>query len=426
MRATFAANRRQVLQGGAAAVAAALCPAPAIAQNAARIVVIGGGFGGANSARTLKALNPKFAITLVAESETYTAFPLSNAVLAGLRPLTAQQFGYQNIAAVGVTVVFQAAVAIDPSAKTVRLRNGDTIGYDRLVIAPGVDVRFDAIKGYNEAAAQIMPHAWTDGVQVALLQRQLQAMPAGGVVVISSPVTPVRCPLGPYERASMIAFYLKTEKPRGKVIVLDSKDTFVMRQQFERAWAELYPGMIEWVSLSDGGNVIEVDPSTKTLTTDFESYKADVANVIPPQRAGAIAQSAGVADRSGWCPIDPVTFESKLVPNIHVVGDAGIMGGMPKSAFSANAQAKACAAAVATLLRGEKVAEPRLINTCYSLVAPDYGITVAGVYKPADGLLADIQGAGGVSPIDAPHSQRALEAQFAEGWFKTITSEVFG
>ena len=251
-------------------MAAALCPAPAIAQNAARIVVIGGGFGGANSARALKALNPKFAITLIAESETYTAFPLSNAVLAGLRPLTAQQFGYQNIAAAGVTVAFQAAVAIDPSAKTVRLRNGDTIGYDRLVIAPGVDVRFDAIKGYNEAASLIMPHAWTDGVQVALLQRQLQAMPAGGVVVISSPVAPLRCPLGPYERASMIAFYLKTEKPRGKVIVLDSKDTFVMRQQFERAWTELYPGMIEWVSLSDGGNVIEVDPATKTLTTDFE------------------------------------------------------------------------------------------------------------------------------------------------------------
>jgi NADPH-dependent 2,4-dienoyl-CoA reductase/sulfur reductase-like enzyme len=180
------------------------------------------------------------------------------------------------------------------------------------------------------------------------------------------------------------------------------------------------------VSLSKGGKVNAVDVAGKTLKTDFGDHKADVANVIPPQRAGAIAQTAGVADRSGWCPVDPVTFESKLVPNIHVIGDAAIMGGMPKSAFSANAQAKVCASAVATLLRGEKPSEPRLINTCYSLIAPDYGITVAGVYKPANGVLADIEGAGGVSPIDAPKSARQLEAQFAEGWFRTLTSEVFG
>ena len=180
------------------------------------------------------------------------------------------------------------------------------------------------------------------------------------------------------------------------------------------------------MSLSKGGKVNAVDPATKTLKTDFSDHKADVANVIPPQRAGAIAQSAGVADRSGWCPVDPATFKSKLVPNIHVIGDAAIMGGMPKSAFSANSQAKVCAAQVITLLRGEKPPEPRLINTCYSLVAPDYGITVAGVYKPTNGVLADIEGAGGVSPAEAPASQRALEAQFAEGWFKTITGEVFG
>jgi NADPH-dependent 2,4-dienoyl-CoA reductase/sulfur reductase-like enzyme len=163
------------------------------------------------------------------------------------------------------------------------------------------------------------------------------------------------------------------------------------------------------------------------MVTDFGNHKADVANVIPPQRAGAIAQTAGVADRSGWCPVDPVTFESKLVPNIHVIGDAAIMGAMPKSAFSANSQAKVCAAQIVALLRGDKPVEPRLINTCYSLVAPDYGITVAGVYKPGpSGVLADIEGAGGVSPIEAPAAQRALEAQFAEGWFRTITSEVFG
>jgi NADPH-dependent 2,4-dienoyl-CoA reductase/sulfur reductase-like enzyme len=251
-------------------------------------------------------------------------------------------------------------------------------------------------------------------------------MEDGGTVVIVAPANPFRCPPGPYERASLIAHYLKTKKPKSKVIILDAKDAFSKQRLFLNAWAALYPDHLEWVSLSKGGKVNAVDAATKTLKTDFADHKADVANVIPPQKAGAIAQSAGVADRSGWCPVDPVTFESKLVPNIHVLGDAAIMGAMPKSAFSANAQAKVCAAAVADLLAGKTPPEPRLINTCYSLVAPDYGITVAGVYKPANGVLADIEGAGGVSPIDAPRENRALEAQFAEGWFKTITSEVFG
>jgi NADPH-dependent 2,4-dienoyl-CoA reductase/sulfur reductase-like enzyme len=210
------------------------------------------------------------------------------------------------------------------------------------------------------------------------------------------------------------------------VVILDAKDAFSKQRLFQNAWKELYPDHIEWVSLSKGGKVNAVDGATKTLKTDFSEHKADVANVIPPQRAAAVAQNAGVADRSGWCPVDAVTFESKLVPNIHVIGDAAIMGGMPKSAFSANAQAKACAVAVAALLAGRTPAEPRLINTCYSLISPDYGITVAGVYKPANGVLADIEGAGGVSPIDAPRENRALEAQFAESWFKTITGEVFG
>jgi NADPH-dependent 2,4-dienoyl-CoA reductase/sulfur reductase-like enzyme len=271
-----------------------------------------------------------------------------------------------------------------------------------------------------------MPHAWKAGEQTLLLRRQLEAMEDGGTVVISAPANPFRCPPGPYERASLIAYYLKTRKPKSKLILLDAKDAFSKQRLFQNAWTALYPNHLEWVSLSKGGKVNAVDAATKTLKTDFNDYKADVANVIPPQRAAAIAQSAGVADRSGWCPVDPVSFESKLVPNIHVIGDAAIMGAMPKSAFSANAQAKVCADAIAKLLGGGTPAEPRLINTCYSLVAPDYGITVAGVYKPADGVLADIQGAGGVSPIEAPQETRALEAEFADGWFKTITAEVFG
>ena len=417
-------SRRQFLK---TASAAALLPAPAIAQGAgAKVVVIGGGFAGASAARFLKKYDPQARVTLVEANRTFTACPFSNGILAGLRDLRAQQFNYDGVTADGVVLAFGTADEVDAPARTVSLLNGPKLPYDRLVMAPGIDLRFDALPGYDARAADIMPHAWKAGEQTLLLRHQLESMEDGGTVFIVAPANPFRCPPGPYERASLIAYYLKTKKPKSKVVILDAKDTFSKQRLFQNAWKELYPDQVEWVSLSQGGKVTSVKPAEMTLVTDFGTHKAAVANVIPPQRAGAIAQKAGVADRSGWCPVDPVTFESKQVPNIHVIGDAAIMGGMPKSAFSANAQAKVCAAAITTLLHGEKPVEPRLINTCYSLVAPDYGITVAGVYKPADGVLADIQGAGGVSPIDAPHSQRELEAQFAEGWFKTITSEVFG
>jgi NADPH-dependent 2,4-dienoyl-CoA reductase/sulfur reductase-like enzyme len=271
-----------------------------------------------------------------------------------------------------------------------------------------------------------MPHAWRAGDQTLLLRKQLESMDDGGLVVISAPANPFRCPPGPYERASLIAHYLKTRKPKSKLIILDAKDAFSKQGLFLAAWKELYPELIEWVPLSKGGRVTSVDPNSRTLVTEFGSHKASVANVVPPQKAARIAEIAGVADKTGWCPIDPVTFESKLRPNIHVIGDACIAGGMPKSAFAANSQAKACAAAVARLLAGEKPDEPRLINTCYSLVAPDYGISVAGVYEPRDGVLADIKGAGGVSPAKADRAFREQEANFAGAWFKTITEEVFG
>jgi NADPH-dependent 2,4-dienoyl-CoA reductase/sulfur reductase-like enzyme len=417
-------SRRQFLKASAAA---ALLPMPAIAQGAGpRVVVIGGGFAGASAARALKHESTAARVTLVEPNATFTACPFSNGVLAELRELKQQQFTYDKVEQDGVALAKQAATAVDAQAKSVTLANGTTLPYDRLIMAPGIEVRFDALPGYDVRAADMMPHAWQAGEQTLLLHSAIASMEDGGTVFIVAPANPFRCPPGPYERASLIAYYLKTRKPKSKVIILDAKDAFSKQRLFQNAWKELYPNHLEWVSLSHGGKVNAVKPDEMTLVTDFTNHKATVANVIPPQRAAAIAQKAGVADRSGWCPVDPVTFESKLIPNIHVIGDAAIMGAMPKSAFSANAQAKVCAAAVAALLRGEKPAEPRLINTCYSLVAPDYGITVAGVYKPTDGVLADIQGAGGVSPIDAPSANRALEAQFAEGWFKTLTGEVFG
>jgi NADPH-dependent 2,4-dienoyl-CoA reductase/sulfur reductase-like enzyme len=422
-------TRRRFLQGAALALAgAAAFPfRPALAQGAAgRVVVIGGGFGGASGARALKALDPKLSVTLVEPSATFTACPFSNLVIAGLRELKQQQFTYDKIAAAGVTLARQAATGIDPNARTVALADGSRLPYDRLVMSPGIDLRWDALPGYTEAAAERMPHAWKAGEQTALLRRQLDAMEDGGVVVMSAPANPFRCPPGPYERASLIAHYLKTKKPRSKLILLDAKDAFSKQRLFQNAWAALYPDIIEWVPLSKGGKVTAVDPAAMTLTTDFQTYKAAVANVIPPQKAGHIAEAAGIADRTGWCPIDPATFQSKLQPNIHVVGDATIAGAMPKSAFSANAQAKVCAAAVAALLAGRPPEQPKLINTCYSLVAPDYGISVAGVYHVADGQLADVPGAGGVSPLDAPAAIRAQEAIYADGWFRTIAAEVFG
>jgi NADPH-dependent 2,4-dienoyl-CoA reductase/sulfur reductase-like enzyme len=420
---TATLDRRSLLKSAALLGASAAFARPAAAQTSARVVVIGGGFAGATCARELK--RGGVSVTLVEPNATYTACPFSNGVLAGLRPLSAQQFGYDALKADGITIAAQNATRVEPHAKRVTLADGATLDYDRLVLAPGIDLRFDVLPGYNEEAAQVMPHAWKAGAQTTLLRSQLEAMEDGGTVVISAPANPFRCPPGPYERASLIAYYLKTQKPRAKLIILDAKDNFSKQTLFQNAWKALYPNL-EWISLSSGGKVTEVDVKEKTLVTEFGKHKADVANVIPPQRAGLIAPLAGVADRSGWCPIDPVTFESKQQPEIHVIGDACIAGGMPKSAFSANAQAKVCAAAVLRLLRGEQAISPKLINTCYSLVAPDYGITIAGVYRPANGLLTDVEGAGGVSPLDAPASFRALEATYADAWFKTITSEVFG
>ena len=408
--------------------AAAMAPAVVSAQSAGagRVVVIGGGFAGATAARTLKALEPKLTVTLVEPNPVYTSCPFSNSVLANLREIGQQQFRYDGVKRAGVIVAETSATAVDVDAKAVTLADGNRLSYDRLVMSPGIDFNWTAIPGYDEAAAQKMPHAWKAGAQTVLLRQQLQSMPDGGLVVMSAPANPFRCPPGPYERASLIAYWLKIWKPKSKLLLLDAKDAFSKQRLFQNGWAELYPGLIEWVPLSQGGKVTSVDPATLTLITEFGSHKAAVANVIPPQRAGAIAAQAGVADRTGWCPVEPVAFESTLRPGIHVLGDAAIMGGMPKSAFAANAQAKVCAVAIVELLAGRKPPDPILINTCYSLVAADYGISIAGVYRPTNGQLADIPGAGGVSPLEAVGGLRGQEALYAASWFRTITTEVYG
>src|ERR1700674_1086756 len=301
-------TRRNVVRGIAATTTSFTFLRASPAQSVARIVVIGGGFGGAACARALRRIDAKLQVTLIEPNKVFTACPFSNEVIAGLREIEAQQFSYDRIAAAGVSVIAQAAVKIDPQARTVGLADGTSLAYDRLVLAPGIDLRFDALPGYDEAISAKMPHAWKAGEQTLLLRRQIEAMDDGGLVALAVPAAPSRCPPAPYERASLIAHYLKARKRRSKIVILDAKDAFPQQRLFENAWKELYPGMIERVSLSQGGRVTSVDPATNTLVTDFGNYTAQVANVIPPQKAGRIAGIAGAVDNTGWCPIDPVTF----------------------------------------------------------------------------------------------------------------------
>jgi len=424
MNATRPMTRRDVAGGIAASAAVASMPCPALAQGAAHIVVIGGGFGGASCVRALRQLDAKLQVSLIEPNQTFTACPFSNEVIAGMRELPAQQFTYDKIAASGVTVIQQAAAKVDPQKRAVTLADGNLLGYDRLVLSPGIDLRFDALPGYDEAASAKMPHAWKAGEQTMLLRRQIEAMEDGGTVVIAVPAAPLRCPPAPYERASLIAHYLKTRKPRSKVLILDAKDGFSQQRLFEAAWKELYPGMIERIALSQGGRATSVDPATGTIITDFGNYVADVASVIPPQRAGRIAELAGAADNTGWCPIDPTSFASKLAPNVHVIGDACIAGQIPKAASAASAQGKACAASIVAMLSGKAPETPRLSGACYNTVAPGYAFSLSGVYQPKDGQFAEVEGA--TSPVNAPREVRRREAEAAETWFRTITVETFG
>ncbi|MDE5462295.1 NAD(P)/FAD-dependent oxidoreductase [Bradyrhizobium sp. CSS354] len=418
-------TRRDALLGIAAAATSFAVPSILRAQSAGRVVVVGGGFGGAACARALKRAQVNLQVILIEPNAVFTSCPFSNEVIAGLREIEAQQFGYDNIAAEGVTVISQAVTTIEPQLRSVVTADGVALPYDRLVLSPGIDFHFETLPGYDDVASEKMPHAWKAGAQTLLLRRQLEAMPDGGTVAIAIPANPSRCPPAPYERASLIAHYLKTNKPRSKVLILDAKDNFSQQRLFESAWKELYGDMIERIGLSQGGRVTSVEPATRTIVTEFGNYTPDVANVIPPQRAGHIAEVAGAADATGWCPIDPVTFESKLVQNIHVIGDACLGGGIPKSASAASAQGKACAAAIANLLAGRAPETQRLTGVCYNIVAPGYGFSLAGNYQPKGDIFAEVEG-GATSPVDAPRELRAREAAEAERWFQTITADTFG
>ena len=424
---TFTRQRTRREVGGLIAASAALLAAPTVlrAQTTARVIVIGGGFGGASCARALRQADAKLEVTLVEANKTFTSCPQSNEVIAGLREISAQYFGYDKIAAEGVRVVLLAAAAIDAPAHKVTLVDGATLAYDRRVLAPGIDIDFTALQGYDEAASALMPHAYKAGEQTLLLRQQIEAMPDGGTVAIAVPANPSRCPPAPYERASLIAHYLKTYKPKSKVLILDAKDSFSQQKLFEQAWNELYAGMIERIPLSQGGRVTGVEIATRTVVTEFGNYNPDVANIIPPQKAGRIAALAAAADRTGWCPIDAATFASKLLPDVHVIGDACLGGGIPKSAGAAQAQGKACAAVVVRDLTGRSSEPPPLTGICYSLVAPNTAFSLSGVYQPKGDLFAEVEG-GRTSSLDAPRSARAAEADAATAWFKALIYDAFG
>lgn len=396
------------------------------AKTRARVVVVGGGFGGATCAKYLRRADPTLAVTLVTPHSQFVTCPFSNAVLADLRDLASLTYRYKKLRQrYGVRVTHATATALDPTTRRVMLNDGGTLTYDRLVLAPGVELHWGALEGYDAAASEVFPHAWEAGPQTLLLRRQLEAMADGGLVVITAPENPYRCPPGPYERASLIAYYLKTHKPRSKLLILDAKDTFTKQELFLSAWKRLYPGLLEWMPGSQSGRVIRVDARAGTVHTEFDEYKPAVANIIPPQRAAAIARAAGLDDGKGWCPVRGSTFESTIHTGIHIIGDAAIANPMPKSAFSANNQAKVCAAAIVALLRGEQVAAPALMNTCYSLVAPTYGISIAAVYRVVDDAIVTVPGSDGISPLDAPDEIRALEAEYARSWYANITADTF-
>jgi sulfide dehydrogenase [flavocytochrome c] flavoprotein subunit len=326
----------------------------------------------------------------------------------------------------GINVIHVAAARINAVSKTVLLQDGKSLTFDRIIVAPGIDMRFDQIENYKPEDTDFIPHAWKGRSATLRLLQQLESMPNGGMVLICPPALPYRCPPAPYERASLVAHYLSQHKPRSKILILDAKEQFPKQALFSAGWKSLYGRMIEWFNGSAGGLILRADAKNMTVETEFGIEKGDVINLIPAQWAGRIARASGLSDESGWCPVDQLTFESTLLPGIHVIGDAAIAGVMPKSGFSANNQAKVTAAAVIALLKEKEPTSYSISNTCYSFLAPDYAIYVTAEYQLSGRELVKIKGSGGVSPLNVDLSVRHSEAVSAQRWYDSITQDMFG
>lgn len=427
-------NRRRFIQAAGLGALTATLPFSAAWSSSpkARVVIVGGGTSGATAARYVKMLDPAIDVTLIEAEAKHTTCYMSNWVLAEMRDLASLTHTFANTEQRGINVVIDKATVIDTEKREVKTAGGLSIGYDRVIVAPGIDFKWDAIEGYDEAASQLVPHAWKAGPQTVLLQEQLKAMPDGGVVVLTAPPNPFRCPPGPYERAALIAHYLKNHKPRSKVIIYDSKNAFSKQGLFQDGWNRFYPGMIEWVMETEsGGGVIRVDAETRTAYTDFDEIKADVLNVIAPHTAGRVALASGLTDATGFCPVDFRSLESTIAPNVHVIGDSIVSSALPKSGYVAATTAKVAAVAVVDLLNGREVGTPAFFNTCYSLLTPRHSISVSGVYKMtinADGNQ-EIVGVGdsvAVSPAGADESFQNREADYAASWYDNLANQAWG
>lgn len=426
-------TRRSFVKGAGAATAVGMIGTPFIALGASKkVVVVGGGTGGATAAKYLKLADPTIDVTLIEANKHYYTCYLSNEVLSGDRTIDQIKFGYSGVGKHGVKVVHDIVTGIDAGKRVVKTKGGKSFNYDRCIVAPGVDFKWGTIEGYDANVAETITHAWKAGSQTVTLRKQLLAMKDGGTVCITAPPNPFRCPPGPYERASQIAHYFKQHKPKSKIIILDPKPKFSKMGLFTQGWKDLYGygtdnSMIEWHGTPKGSddNVLSsIDAKTRTATTGFNEVQADVLNVIPAQKAGKIAFAAGLT-KGDWCPIDLHTFESTIHKNIHVIGDAAIAKGMPKSAYAANSEAKVCAAAIAAMLNGHELGSPAYVNTCYSIIGKDYGISVAAVYRLAKDGSKITKVSGGLTPKDASPEMRAREVQYAYSWFDNITNDAF-
>jgi NADPH-dependent 2,4-dienoyl-CoA reductase/sulfur reductase-like enzyme len=421
-------NRRQLVAGGIAFSGAMTLGAPALlAQAKPRVVVIGGGAGGATAAKYIaKDSNGAIAVTLVEENANYQTCYHSNLFLGGFRDYASILHSYDGVAKNGVQVVRARATAIDRDKKVVVLSNGARLPYDRLVLSPGIDLKYDSVPGWSKAAEEKMPHAWKPGAQTRLLKRRLDGVPNGGVIVMIAPPNPYRCPPGPYERISMMAHVLKAQgKTRSKIFIIDPKETYSKQALFQEGWEKHYPGMVEWLGPKVHSGLKKIDVASSTVETGFETYKnCALVNVIPAQMAGEIARQAQLVNASGFCPILPESMKSGIDPNIFVLGDAAIAGDMPKSAFSANSQAKVAAMTIRGELTGSRVFPARYTNTCWSLINTDDAVKVGGTFEAKDGKIAS------VTPFVSKTGESAelrKETQAENmGWYAGISADIFG
>ncbi len=413
-------NRREFLKlaGATGALAAAGC---ATTAPKGRVVVIGGGFGGATAAKYIRMWDPAIEVVLVERANIFTSCPISNLVLAGYSSMEEIRHGYGGLRNHGVQIVNDEATAVDAAKRLVKLDRGGELAYNRLIVSPGIDFTFGDLQGYEDAmkTGRVL-HAWKAGAQTIELRKQLEQMKDGGVYVLSIPLAPYRCPPGPYERASMVAAYFKQAKPRSKVLVLDANpDVTSKGGLFKRAWSDLYQGILEYRGNS---KAIGVDAKTMTVKLEVEDVKGDVLNVVPPHGAGQIARTAGlITHNNRWCDVDWRTMESKAVKGVHVLGDATLSApGMPKSGSMANNHAKIAAAAIVEILNGREPAPVQIINTCYSFVSEKEAIRVSSVHQwdASQGTLVAVKGSGGVSS-----ARSEAEGTFAWNWARTIWAD---